>query len=431
MQRLIGIRREDKNIWERRVPLIPEHVHLLSAEYNIKTRLQPFIDRAFQDKEYIKAGAEIDEDLSPCEIILAVKEIPPHLLLPEKTFCFFSHTIKGQSQNMPMLQRLLDLDCNLIDYECIKGPDNKRLVFFGRYAGLAGMIDTLHGVGQRLAALDIDSPFLTIKQAMEYQDLDEAFEDVHRLGQAIKKHGLPPTLTPFVIGIAGYGQVSKGAQEVLEQLPIVNVSPQDLFKLDPSVPFYKVIFSEQDMVEPIDPEFHFALRNYYVHPQYYRSKFDQYLDHLTVLVNAIYWDERYPRLVTKASLKQRYEKGAEQKLLLITDISCDIRGAIEITEKTTDPANPSFIYNPLTDQTRDGFGGTGIANIAIDNLPAELPRDSSQAFSSALWAMIPEILESDWKTPFEKCPLPPEIKNAIIVYDGELTPAFQYLKEYL
>ena len=173
------------------------------------------------------------------------------------------------------------------------------------------------------------------------------------------------------------------------------------------------------------------MRNYYIHPQYYRSKFDQYLYHLTVLVNAIYWDERYPRLVTKASLKQRYKKSSNQKLLLITDISCDINGAVEITEKTTDPENPSYIYNPLTDQVQDGFRGLGIANIAIDNLPAELPRDSSQAFSSALWAMIPEILEADWKVPFKEFNLPPEIKNAIIVYNGELTPSFEYLKEYL
>ena len=153
MAGLLGIRREDKNIWERRVPLSPEHLKRLKDEHDIDACLQPFPDRAFSDKEYRQVGSRIDDDLSSCDIILAVKEIPPSLLLPDKIYLFFSHTIKGQSFNMPMLQQLVNLKSTLIDYECITDENGKRLVFFGRFAGLAGMLDGLYALGQRYHSL--------------------------------------------------------------------------------------------------------------------------------------------------------------------------------------------------------------------------------------------------------------------------------------
>jgi len=150
MKYKIGIRREDKNRWERRVPLIPKHVKELIESHGIDVTLQPSSIRIFSDEEYLQAGAKIQEDLSACHIIFAVKEIPADFFQPGKTYVFFSHTIKGQKKNMPMLKRMMELGCNLIDYEKVIDEKGRRLIFFGRHAGLAGMIDTLWALERRL-----------------------------------------------------------------------------------------------------------------------------------------------------------------------------------------------------------------------------------------------------------------------------------------
>ena len=147
MNTRIGIRREDKNKWEKRVPLTPEDVQLLIADHDLKIVVQPSQDhRIFPDSEYAKAGAIIDEDLSSCSTIIGVKEIPDQLFQPDTTYIFFSHVIKGQPYNMPMLQTLMEKNCTLLDYEKFEDNQNRRLIFFGRHAGLAGMVETLWAV---------------------------------------------------------------------------------------------------------------------------------------------------------------------------------------------------------------------------------------------------------------------------------------------
>lgn len=145
----IGIRREDKNEWERRVPLTPAQVARL-VQQQLPIMVQPSSIRAFADDSYAAAGTIVQEDLAAADIILAIKEIPLELLQPYKTYLFFSHTIKGQAHNMPLLRRLLELNCQLIDYERIVDQQNRRLIFFGEHAGLAGMVETLRTLGQRL-----------------------------------------------------------------------------------------------------------------------------------------------------------------------------------------------------------------------------------------------------------------------------------------
>jgi len=170
----IGIRREDKSIWERRVPIIPEHVRQLREEHSIEVRVQPSEIRVFQDEEFAQAGAWVEEDLSPCPVVFAVKEIPSHFFHPGHTYVFFAHVIKGQPYNMSMLRRLLELGCQLIDYEKVTDERGRRLIFFGRHAGLAGMIDTLWALGQRLNWEDIPNPFSDLHQACQYDSLAQA-----------------------------------------------------------------------------------------------------------------------------------------------------------------------------------------------------------------------------------------------------------------
>jgi len=432
MSFMLGIRREDKNKWEARVPLIPEHVKKFKEEHGIETIIQPSKIRTYSDDEYVKAGASVKENVSSCPIVFAVKEMPIDFFESRKTYVFFSHTIKGQEYNMPMLKKMMDLGCNLIDYERIVDERGFRLVFFGRFAGLAGMIDTLWSFGQRLKSQNIDTPFNEIKQTIHYEDLNDAKKHLKEVGEKIKKDGIPKSLTPLVVGFAGYGNVSKGAQEILDILPVKEISPKeikDIYDNPSDRCIYKVVFKEEDMVEPISLDNIFELQDYYNHPEKYRSVFEKHVPDLTVLMNCIYWDIKYPRLITKEFIKKNYD--VNYKLQVIGDISIDINGAIEFTEKSTISDTPSFIYNPKTDSIKDGVEGEGIVIMGVDNLPCELPRESSHMFSTALFDFIPEVVKADFTKDFDSCKLPSAIKKAVILHHGKLTPDYQYIDRYI
>jgi len=430
----IGIRREDKNEWERRVPLIPAHVETLVRERDLRVLVQPSSIRAFSDADYVAAGALVQEDLSAADVIVAVKEIPVELLQPRKTYLFFSHTIKGQAYNMPLLRRLMELECQLIDYERILDAGNRRLIAFGEYAGLAGMLDTLAALGQRLDWEGVATPFSDLRQTHAYGDLATAREAVQMVGRRIAVEGLPEQLTPLVIGVAGYGNVSRGAQAMLDLLPTREIQPAELAALatggeaDPHL-VYKIVFKEEDTVTPIDRRKSFDLQEFFAHPDRYRSRFQDYLPHLSVLVNCIYWDAPYPRLVTKEAARQLYERHLQPRLRVIGDISCDIEGAIELTLKATELDNPTFIWDPQTGEARDGVAGRGPVIMAVDNLPCELPVESSTSFGDALSSFIPALAACDFDDDFESCALPPAFKRATILYHGQLTPAYRYLEK--
>jgi len=428
----IGIRREDKNKWERRVSITPEHVNELKEKHDVNTIVQPSEIRIFKEEEYKKNGATISEDLADANVIFAVKEIPSSFFQKNKTYVFFSHTIKGQDYNMPMLKKMMELGCNLIDYEKIADEKGRRLVFFGRYAGIAGMIDTLWAFGKRLEWKGIKTPFSEIKKTIEYNSLEDAKNHIRYIGQQIKEEGIPEQLAPIVIGFAGYGHVSSGAQEILDVLPVEEIGPGQLEAIHDHHAegvVYKVVFKEEDMVEPVSSESKFNLQEYYKKPHLYRSIFPQYIRRLSVLMNCIYWDERYPRLFTKDFLEENFT--GLMKLQVVGDISIDINGAIEFTEKSTMPDSPVYVYNPVRRDVIDGYKGKGVIVMAVDNLPCELPKESSIAFSNSLINFVPSIAKADYNVDFQMLKLPEEIKKAVILYHGKLTPEYQYIKEFL
>jgi alanine dehydrogenase len=435
MSATLGIRREDKNRWEKRVPLTPQNVLELKKKYGIETVIQPSKIRVFSEEDYQRVGAHIQDSLTPSSVVFAVKEIPSDVFEKGKTYVFFSHTIKGQKRNMPMLRKMMELDCTLIDYERIVDAAGRRLVFFGRFAGLAGMIDTLWTYGQRVHWEQIDTPLYRIKHTIQYTDLNEIKNHFTTIGKEIKTKGFPPVLTPLVIGFSGYGNVSRGAQEILDVLPVREIRPEEIesvFTVPSNRVIYKVIFREEDMVKPATSHKKFDLQEYYSHPERYRSTFERYLPFLSILMNCIFWNAQYPRLVTKNYLKKPFTANEKPRLKVIGDISADVNGAIECTEKTTSPDNPVFVYNPTTDSIHDGYEGDGVVIMAVDNLPCELPRESSQSFSENLLRFIPGIMKADFTIPdFEKLALPPEIKNAVILYKGKLTPNYRYINKFL
>ncbi|MFO7978314.1 MAG: bifunctional lysine ketoglutarate reductase /saccharopine dehydrogenase family protein [Bacteroidales bacterium] len=435
MSILIGIRHEDKYKMELRAPLTPAHIQRLGKAHGLKFVVQTSDKRIFSDAEYQQVGCRIAHDLKDCQVIFGVKEIPEAFFEPQKTYIFFSHVIKGQSYNMPMLRRMMELKCNLIDYERIADEQNKRMIFFGRFAGLAGMINSLWSVGQRLKHLgQPDNVFLPIKQAHHYHSLEEARVAISKVGQEIARKGLPKEIQPFTIGFTGYGNVSQGAQEIVNLLPSQEISPRELKELQrrdntPGNVIYKVIFKEQHLVRPKDGST-FELQDYYDHPEKYESKFEQYLPHLSVLMNCMYWDGRYSRIVTREYMRREFLK-SQHRLLVIGDVTCDPEGSVEITHKGTAIEDPVFVYDPATDQPTMGFEGRGVLVMAVDILPSELPRDASVAFADVLEKFVKPIATADFSLPFDQLQLPAPIKKALILHQGQLTPDYEYLNEYL
>ena len=259
---------------------------------------------------------------------------------------------------------------------------------------------------------------------------------MEQVKEQIETEGLPEAISPLIVGVAGYGNVSRGAQQILTHLPVIEIAPQEIATVAQSDDasrhaIYKVVFKEEHMVEPISPDDEFELQDYYNHPEKYRSKFETYLPHLNILVNAIYWDTMYPRLLTKDYARRAYSSAKSPRLKVIGDISCDVEGAIEITVKSTEPGNPNFVYDPESGEAQDGHEGRGPVIMAVDILPSELPRDASEYFSGVLMEYVPAIAQADYSVPFEELALPPEIKRAVIVHRGELTPEYRYLEKYL
>lgn len=430
----VGLRREDMYHWERRTPLIPAHIKDIVQGTSRQFIIQSSDMRAYSDDEYREAGLAVAADLKECPVIIALKEIPVDVLEKDKAYVFFSHVIKGQRGNMPMLQQALDLGCTIIDYEKIADDNHRRLIAFGNYAGLAGMIDTLWTLGNRLAWEGISNPFEPLTQASKYADLAAAKAAIRAIGETIRTEGLLESITPLTIGIAGYGNVSKGAQEILDLLPITDIDPADLLAGRPPEnvgnTILKVVFQEEDTVLPLMSGTKFKLQEFYDHPERYRAAFQRYLPHLTVLVNCIYWEPKYPRLVTIESARTLYADG-QPKLRVIGDISCDVAGGIEITVKATEPDDPIYVYDPETGSIRSGVEGNGPVMMAVDILPSELPRESSAYFSNILKGFVPDIATADYSVDFEALKLPAPLKRAVICHRGALTPDYQYIQKYL
>ena len=335
-----------------------------------------------------------------------------------------------------MLKRMIELGCSIIDYEKIVNEKGQRLLFFGGFAGQAGMIDTLWALGRRLKLEGIETPFLRLEQTVNYKSLVEAKEGVAAVGRLIQKNGLPPQLAPFVCGFMGYGHVSQGAQEMFDLLPSEEVSPRDLPELfkngrPAARGLYKVVFKEEDMVRPIDPGRAFDLQDYYVNPQNYAPVMEGHLPYLTVLVVGIYWTPKFPKFITKPFFRKFYGGEGTPRLRVIGDITCDIDGSVECTVQATDSENPVYVFDAETGRALTGIEGKGPVVMAVYNLPAELPLESSTYFSGGLKKYVPAIVAADFRGEFSRCELPPEVKKAVILYRGKLTPAYEYLSKFV
>ena len=261
------------------MPLTPADARTLREREGVEVRVQPSPTRVITAEEFREAGVEVDEDLSPCPVILGVKEIPKDLFEPGKTYVFFSHTAKAQPYNMAMLGALMDLGCTLIDYERIVDDAGRRLIFFGRHAGLAGMVETLWALGQRLAWEGIANPFTDLRHTYEYADLAAVKAAVRRVGERIRREGLPERGRPADHRRGRIRQRRQGdVRDPRRAAPRKrsrrrSCRPSWAVGRHRPIVVYKVVFKEEHTVEPVDAGHPFDLQEFYAHPELYRGVF--------------------------------------------------------------------------------------------------------------------------------------------------------------
>ncbi|NXH01301.1 AASS protein, partial [Loxia leucoptera] len=440
---VLAIRREDVNAWERRAPLAPKHVKELT-KMGYKVLVQPSNRRAIHEKEYVKAGAIIQEDISEASLIIGVKRPPEDKLIPKKNYAFFSHTIKAQEANMPLLDEILRQEIRLFDYEKMVDQKGMRVVAFGKWAGVAGMINILHGLGLRFLALGHHTPFMHIGMAHNYRNSSQAVQAVRDAGYEISLGLMPKSLGPLTFVFTGTGNVSKGAQEMFSALPCEFVEPHELKEVSRSGDLRKVygtvlsrhhhlVRKRDGLYDPVD---------YDKHPENYISRFHiDIAPYTTCLINGIYWEQNSPRLLSRQDAQKllvpvKSATGAmdgcpelPHRLLAICDISADTGGSIEFMTECTTIDNPFCMYDADQHITHDSVEGSGILMCSIDNLPAQLPIEATEYFGDMLFPYIEEMLVSESSEPFEKQNYSPVVRDAVIASNGSLTPKYQYIQK--
>ncbi|KAL8492642.1 hypothetical protein ACS0TY_024003 [Phlomoides rotata] len=435
---VVGILSESTNKWERRVPLTPAHcARLLHGKTGVsRIIVQPSAKRIHHDALYEDVGCELSEDLCECGFILGVKQPKLEMILPDRAYAFFSHTHKAQTENMPLLDKVLGERATLFDYELITGENSKRLLAFGKFAGRAGMIDFLGGLGQRFLSLGYSTPFVSLGTSYMYSSLAAAKAAVISVGEEIATMGLPSTICPLVFVFTGTGNVSQGAREIFKLLPHTFVEPSklpDLFEAARGdtqagksskkrvFQVYGCVVTSQDIVVHKDPAKVFDKVDYYAHPENYIPVFHEKIaPFASVIVNCMYWETRFPRLLTTTQLQDLINQG--RPLVGICDITCDVGGSIEFVQKTTTIDSPFVRYDPDDNLCHHDVDGNGVICSAVDILPTEFAREASQHFSDILSEFIGSLASS---TSLET--LPAHLKRACIVHAGALTSLFEYI----
>ncbi|GAB6020684.1 hypothetical protein CHUAL_003353 [Chamberlinius hualienensis] len=442
--RVLGIRREDASIWERRAPLAPNHVKQL-VNKGVKVLVQPSNRRAFPMQAYASAGAIIQEDLSEANVIVGVKQVPIDSLIPNKTYCFFSHTIKAQEANMPLLDALLEKNITLIDYEKMVDNNGQRVVAFGKWAGVAGMINILHGLGLRLLALGHHTPFMHIGPAHNYRNSGMARQAIRDAGYEIALGMMPKSIGPLTFVFTGSGNVSQGAQEMFAELPHEYVSPDMLKKVaerGPPNKVYACSISRHDHLQR-KGQTSFDADEYEEYPDRYYSTFSKSVaPYASVIVNGIYWAVNSPKLITIPDAKYLLRPASTpwldtklgspplpHRLLAISDISADPGGSIEFMTECTTIDNPFCLYDAEQHQNTESFAGPGVLVCSIDNMPTQLPLEATEYFGEQLLPHINDMIQSDATKSLEENNFSPTVHGAIITSNGKLTPNFEYIQD--
>ena len=397
----IGILREEKQPVDRRTPLVPKDCErLIQNNPGLEIYIQPSKDRCYSNEEFEECGVKVQENLLDVNVILGVKEVPIQYLIPNKKYMFFSHTIKKQAHNLKLLQAILDKNIDLIDYEALEDSDGKRIVAFGYWAGIVGSYNALWMTQRRLFNK-------TMPRLFEFSHYEEAKDELTRFQYGNLK-----------IVLTGTGRVAKGAVQVMEDAHITRVTPEEFLTKEYKTAIYTQLSSE-DMFIPKFKHINYSREEFHEKPLNFKSDFEKYTAVADLIINAIYWDPKAPKLFTLKDMKK-----SEFKVKMIADITCDIApdSSIPSTIKATTIEQPVFGFLPLREKMVEPFTKNAIDVMSIPNLPSELPRDASISFSHDLSTqVIPELLK-------EKSDL---IQRGTVTHRGELTSEFMYLESYV
>ena len=397
----LGIIREGKTPPDKRVPLTPKQCReLLDTYSNLEIYVQPSPIRTFADSEYQAQGIELREDLSNCDILMGVKEVPLNMLIPNKKYMFFSHTFKEQPHNRSLLKAILEKNISLIDYEVLTTSSGKRLVGFGRYAGVVGCYNAMLAVGKKLGLYDLKPAHLC--------------DNRKEVEEELKKVKLP---ADFKIVMTGSGRVANGALEIMSLLPIKKVSPDAYLTEKFSEPVFTQL-SSSDYVKTKDGSA-FVTSEFYDNPKDYESNFMRFAKQSDLFIPCHYWDQEAPYLFTRTDARD-----PEFRIKVVADISCDVDGPVASTLRASTIADPHYGYDPITESETDFMNPQAIGVMAIDNLPCELPKDASEDFGRELIKNIfPELLANDESD---------IIKRATqTTLQAKLSDDYQYLSDYV
>jgi saccharopine dehydrogenase (NAD+, L-lysine forming) len=397
----VGILRETKNPPDRRVPLTPPQIVALEELYpGVEFFVQPSDSRCYSDEEYDYLNINLKEDLGDCDILMGVKEIDPRTFLPGKIYMFFAHVAKQQAQNRGMFRELVNKKIRLVDYEYLTTDSGKRVVAFGRYAGIVGAYNALRARGIRTNRFKL-------KPAYQCHDLEEMWAGLHLIQ-------LVPGLK---ILVTGEGRVANGAMETLSILDLVKIGPEDFLTREYNIPVVCQIGPGEYVRRKDGKAFSFS--DFVSCPSDYESAFLPYTAVTDILVTGHFWDPRSPGFFTVDDMKD-----PAFRISVIADVSCDINGPIPSTLRATTIADPFYTYNPFTQKEEPAFSGSkGVTVMAVDNLPGELPRDASRDFGQQLMNnVLQDLLTGDESN---------MLRRATITNDGKLTANFSYLDAYL
>lgn len=395
----IGIIKERKTPPDRRVVFSPEKLAVLQKEHpKTEIRVEASDIRIFKDDAYAQNGFEISEDLSDCDILLGVKEVPIAALIPNKKYFFFSHTIKKQPYNRDLLRAVLDKNIELYDHETITDSNGSRLIGFGRYAGIVGAYNGFRAFGKREKSFDISK----VEHLSDYVELKEELQKVK--------------LPNLKILLTGSGKVAHGAREVLEELGLKEVNVKDYLVNTFDEPVFCQIevldYNKRKDGKKLD-KYHF-----YNHPEEYKSDFMRFAKVSDFFIAGHFYGDGAPYLFTREDVRSE-----DFNINLVADVSCDIDGPVASTLRPSTIADPFYGYDPQTEKETDFDAKDAITVMAVDNLPCELPKDASEGFGDMfLDEVIPALYDDDKDGILER---------ARITFNGKLTPRFEYLQDYV
>lgn len=393
----IGIIREAKFPPDARVPLTPLQIKSLKETFpNIDIVVQPSNRRCFANYEFEDAGVMLEEDVSDCDMLLGVKEVPYDLLIPEKQYLFFSHTIKKQAHNVKLMKELLRKKITMTDYECLKDENGVRVIAFGRWAGIIGAHNGIWTIGQRIG----ESHLKRAKDCKDYHELKSQYRGLQ--------------IPAIKIIVTGKGRVAKGAVEFLDEIKIKRVQKEDFLHEQFQEAVYCILDTDDLYDRKSDNGYN--RKEFHTNPQLYKSMFMPYTEVCDLLINCIFWNPQAPQLFTKEEMRNK-----NFKIKTIADVSCDVNGGIPSTIRATTINEPVYGYDVNTESEIAPYIPEAIDMMTIDNLPNELPRSASEEFGRLL-------IQSVWQELFKENSR--MIDDATITKDGKLNEAFLYLSDY-